>query len=198
MQRKKILILTPFPYVDEPSMGGTVTWVTGVLEELVKYKKFDIHILTVSDSIKEYTIKKRYGVTVHYEPSPKYFPALIKGTTIDNYRLLRRIRKIKPDLVHPYITLPPYGSASLFSGFPVVLSISGVVRNEAATVKYWAAELAKKAVDTSLQLHGGAGFIKDYPISGLYDDVRIFPLFEGTSEVQLLTIAKEMIKSRIL
>ena len=133
MQRKKILILTPFPYVDEPSMGGTVTWVTGVLEELVKYKKFDTHILTVSDSIKEYTIKKRYGVTVHYEPSPKYFPALIKGTTIDNYRLLRRIRKIKPDLVHPYITLPPYGSASLFSGFPVVLSISGVVRNEAAT-----------------------------------------------------------------
>lgn len=133
MERKKILILSTFPYVGEPNMGGTVTWVTGVLEELIKYKQFDIHILAPSTSVKKYTVKESHGVTVHYEPSSKRIPALIKGTTTDNYRMYRRIKKIKPDLVHPYNTMPPYGSASLFSGFPVVLSVSGVVRNEAAT-----------------------------------------------------------------
>ena len=72
------------------------------------------------------------------------------------------------------------------------------VRNEAASVKYFGPEMAFKAIDMSLQLHGGYGFIEDYPIAMFYRDVRIFRLFEGTSEIQLLTIAKEMIKSRIL
>lgn len=72
------------------------------------------------------------------------------------------------------------------------------VRNEAAAVKYFGPESAKRAVDMSVQLHGGSGYISDYPIEMFYRDVRIFPLFEGTSQIQLLTIAKEMIKSRIL
>ena len=72
------------------------------------------------------------------------------------------------------------------------------VRNEAAAVKYFAAETAFDVVDRSQQLHGGAGYIKDYPIAMLYDDVRIFRIFEGTSEVQLLSLGKEFIKSKVL
>ncbi len=72
------------------------------------------------------------------------------------------------------------------------------VRNEAAAIKYWGPELAQKVVDMSLQLHGGAGFIEDSPIARLYRDVRIFRLFEGTSEIQLLTLAKEIIKRKFI
>ncbi|MBI3004286.1 MAG: acyl-CoA dehydrogenase family protein [Ignavibacteriales bacterium] len=72
------------------------------------------------------------------------------------------------------------------------------IRNEAAAVKYSASELADQAVDAAVQLHGGAGFMQDFPIERFSRDVRVFRLFEGTSEIQLLTIAKEMIKSRFI
>lgn len=69
------------------------------------------------------------------------------------------------------------------------------VKSAAASVKYFGPELANQAVDAALQLHGGSGFIKDYPIEMFYRDIRVFRLFEGTSEVQLLTIARELLKS---
>lgn len=72
------------------------------------------------------------------------------------------------------------------------------VRDEAASVKYFATESAGRVVDMALQLHGGAGYITDSPIERFYRDVRVFRLFEGTSEVQLLTIAKEIIKKNML
>lgn len=68
------------------------------------------------------------------------------------------------------------------------------VRVDAAVVKYLGPELASKAVDMGLQLHGGSGFIEEFPIAMLYRDIRVFRLFEGTSEVQLLTIAKDLAK----
>lgn len=72
------------------------------------------------------------------------------------------------------------------------------VRNESAAVKYFAAETAFDVVDRSLQLHGGAGYIEDFPITMLYRDVRIFRIFEGTSEVQILSLGKNYIMSRVL
>ncbi|MEX1063989.1 MAG: acyl-CoA dehydrogenase family protein [Candidatus Paceibacterota bacterium] len=72
------------------------------------------------------------------------------------------------------------------------------VRNEAAMVKYMATEHAFKAVDTAVQLHGGSGFMSEYPVEMFFRDIRVWRLFEGTSEVQLLTIAKELIKTRFM
>ncbi len=71
------------------------------------------------------------------------------------------------------------------------------VRKEAAVVKYMAAELLDKAVSLSLQIHGGAGYIEDYKIARLYRDSRVNRIFEGTSEVQLLLVAKELLKENL-
>lgn len=71
------------------------------------------------------------------------------------------------------------------------------IRNEAAAVKYFAAETASEVVDRARQLHAGAGSIEDYPIAMFWRDVVIFRVFEGTSEVQALALGKELIKSKL-
>jgi acyl-CoA dehydrogenase len=45
-----------------------------------------------------------------------------------------------------------------------------------------------------VQIHGGSGYISDYAVERFYRDVRIFRLYEGTSQIQQLIIAKEMIR----
>lgn len=60
--------------------------------------------------------------------------------------------------------------------------------------KYYAAETAVWVSSKALQIHGGYGYMKDYAIERMYRDARIIPLYEGTSEVQKIVIAKEIIK----
>ena len=52
-----------------------------------------------------------------------------------------------------------------------------------------------RVADRAVQIHGGAGYIGDYGIERLYRDVRLFRLYEGTSEIQRLIIARETIKA---
>lgn len=68
------------------------------------------------------------------------------------------------------------------------------IREAAAVVKYWAAERSFEAIDIALQIHGGAGYIADYPIERIFRDIRVNRIFEGTSEIQLLLISKELLK----
>lgn len=65
---------------------------------------------------------------------------------------------------------------------------------EAAMAKYFASENAVKVCDKALQLHGGYGYMKDYAIERMYRDARIIPLYEGTTEVQKMVIARSIIK----
>ncbi|MGL5754362.1 MAG: putative isocaproyl-CoA dehydrogenase AcdB [Paraclostridium sp.] len=65
---------------------------------------------------------------------------------------------------------------------------------ESAMAKYYAAEIANEVASKSLQLHGGYGFIKDYPIERIYRDARIMTIYEGTSEVQKMVIASSILK----
>jgi len=72
-------------------------------------------------------------------------------------------------------------------------------RNEPAGMncsmaKYFAAENAVWVSSKSLQIHGGYGYMKDYAIERMYRDARIIPMYEGTSEVQKIVIAKEVLK----
>lgn len=60
---------------------------------------------------------------------------------------------------------------------------------ESAMAKYYAAEIANEVAYEALQLHGGYGFIKDYPIERIYRDARITSIYEGTSQVQQMVIA---------
>ena len=55
-------------------------------------------------------------------------------------------------------------------------------------------EFANQNAYDSLQIHGGSGFMKDYPIERIYRDARITEIYEGTSEVQHLVIAGNVIK----
>jgi acyl-CoA dehydrogenase len=65
---------------------------------------------------------------------------------------------------------------------------------EAAAAKYYASEMVGRVADRAVQLFGGAGYIADYGIERLYRDVRLFRIYEGTSQVQQLIIANETLK----
>jgi len=68
------------------------------------------------------------------------------------------------------------------------------VSRYASMAKYYAAETACYVCDLALQLHGGYGYMKDYPIERMYRDARIIRLYEGTSEIQKIIIAKDILK----
>lgn len=65
---------------------------------------------------------------------------------------------------------------------------------QASMAKLFATEKANKACYTALQLMGGAGYIKDYPLERYSRDVRITSIYEGTSEIQRVIIAREILK----
>ena len=62
----------------------------------------------------------------------------------------------------------------------------------ASMAKYWVTELQSEVVDKCLQLHGGAGYINDYPIARLYRDTRIARIFGGSNEIMKMLIARSM------
>lgn len=62
----------------------------------------------------------------------------------------------------------------------------------ASMAKLFASEAAQRATYTALQMHGGAGYIKDYPLERYARDVRLTTIYEGTSEIQRLIIAREI------
>lgn len=64
---------------------------------------------------------------------------------------------------------------------------------EAAMAKYFASEVAENAASKAIEVHGGVGFTKDYPVEKLYRDAKIGRIYEGTSNIQLLTIAKKLL-----
>lgn len=65
---------------------------------------------------------------------------------------------------------------------------------QAAMAKYYATEAAVDIVSRSLQIHGGYGYIKDYPIERMYRDVRVMTIYEGTSQVQKIVISNMLLK----
>jgi len=64
---------------------------------------------------------------------------------------------------------------------------------ESSVAKLFASEVSHRCVDQALQIHGGYGFVKDYLVEKLYRDQRITELYEGTSEVQRLVIARSIL-----
>jgi alkylation response protein AidB-like acyl-CoA dehydrogenase len=64
---------------------------------------------------------------------------------------------------------------------------------EAAMCKLYASEMAERVTSLAVNLHGGNGFVRDYPVEKLYRDAKIGQIYEGTSNLQLQTIAKQML-----
>ena len=65
---------------------------------------------------------------------------------------------------------------------------------ESAAAKYFATEMVGRVADKAVQIYGGAGYIADYGIERLYRDVRLFRIYEGTSQIQQVIIARETMK----
>ncbi|MBM3540021.1 MAG: acyl-CoA dehydrogenase [Alphaproteobacteria bacterium] len=68
------------------------------------------------------------------------------------------------------------------------------VSMEAACCKYYASEMVGRVADRAVQIYGGAGYIADYGVERFYRDVRLFRLYEGTSQIQQLVIARHMLR----
>ncbi len=64
----------------------------------------------------------------------------------------------------------------------------------ASCSKYYATEMAGRVADRAVQIHGGSGYMAEYPVERLYRDIRLLRIYEGTSQIQQLIIAKSMIK----
>jgi alkylation response protein AidB-like acyl-CoA dehydrogenase len=69
------------------------------------------------------------------------------------------------------------------------------VTRESAMAKLFASEMSVKVCGEAVQIHGGYGFIKDYPVEKFYRDVKLCTIGEGTSEIQRLVIARQLLQN---
>ncbi len=68
------------------------------------------------------------------------------------------------------------------------------ISTEAACCKYFASEMVGRVADRAVQIHGGSGYVADFAVERFYRDVRLFRLYEGTSQIQQLVIARNMLR----
>jgi acyl-CoA dehydrogenase len=68
------------------------------------------------------------------------------------------------------------------------------ITTEASCCKLFATEMVGRVADKAVQIHGGAGYMSDYAVERFYRDVRLFRLYEGTTQIQQMIIAKNMLK----
>ncbi len=69
------------------------------------------------------------------------------------------------------------------------------ISTESSACKLFATEMVGRVADRAVQIHGGAGYMAEYAVERFYRDVRLFRLYEGTSQIQQIIIARNMIKS---
>jgi len=68
------------------------------------------------------------------------------------------------------------------------------IARAASEAKLVAAETAVRVTHDALQIHGASGYVTDFPIERLYRDARVYPIFEGTSQIQRLVIARQLLR----
>jgi butyryl-CoA dehydrogenase len=84
----------------------------------------------------------------------------------------------------------------------LVLSAAGMkdrgekYTTQASMAKLFASEMVNRITGKALQIHGGYGFTKDYPVERFYRDARVFTIYEGTSEIQRVVISNQILRDR--
>jgi len=63
---------------------------------------------------------------------------------------------------------------------------------QASMAKLFASQMCERVCSAAIQIHGGYGFINDYPVEKLYRDARVFQIYDGTNEVQKIVISREL------
>jgi alkylation response protein AidB-like acyl-CoA dehydrogenase len=72
------------------------------------------------------------------------------------------------------------------------LNAGTLTAEEAAMAKWWCTELQKRVIDSCVQLHGGYGYMTEYPIARAYADARITTIYGGTTEIMKEIIGKSL------
>lgn len=110
-----------------------------------------------------------------------------------------RVQFGKPIGEHQLIQAMLADSATeTFAGRGMVLEAARLFDNgekiirQAASCKLFCSEMVGRVADRAVQIHGGAGYMQEYPVEHFYRDVRLFRLYEGTSQIQQIIIAREM------
>lgn len=67
---------------------------------------------------------------------------------------------------------------------------------EASMAKLFASEMAEQVCSDAIQVHGGYGYLSDFPVERIYRDVRVCQIYEGTSDVQKIVIGREIAAGR--
>ncbi len=90
--------------------------------------------------------------------------------------------------------------AEAYAGRTMVLEAArkmdtgATVSTEASCCKLFCAEMVGRVADRAVQIHGGAGYISEYPVERFYRDVRLFRIYEGTTQIQQIVVARNMIR----
>ena len=67
---------------------------------------------------------------------------------------------------------------------------------QASMAKLFASEMVNRVTAQAVQLHGGYGFIREYPVERYYRDARVFTIYEGTSEIQRMVISNHIFRDK--
>jgi acyl-CoA dehydrogenase len=136
-----------------------------------------LHIAAVCVGIAERLIRDSVG----YAQERKQF-----GKAIADFQLVQALIADSKTEAMAAKALVLEAAALKDAGEPITL--------EAAAAKYFASEAVGRIADRTVQIFGGAGYIADYGVERLYRDVRLFRIYEGTSQIQQLIIARETLK----
>jgi acyl-CoA dehydrogenase len=136
-----------------------------------------IHIAAVCVGVAERIIAD----TVRYAVERKQF-----GQPIANFQLIQGLLADCKTECYAARTLVVVAARRRDAGQPLTY--------EASAAKYFASEMVGRVADRAVQIHGGAGYIADYGIERYYRDVRLFRIYEGTSQIQQVIIARQMIR----
>lgn len=88
-----------------------------------------------------------------------------------------------------------YAARSMALDAAALYDANGKAPMEAACSKYYASEMVGRVADRAVQIHGGAGYMAEYAVERFYRDVRLFRIYEGTSQIQQIVIARNMLKA---
>ena len=85
------------------------------------------------------------------------------------------------------------------ASFGAVIAVysAGYARTQAASERF-ASQIAEKVASQAIEIFGGVGFTKDYPVEKLYRDAKIGRIYEGTSNMQRMTIAKNLLAKNLV
>jgi alkylation response protein AidB-like acyl-CoA dehydrogenase len=121
-----------------------------------------------------------YEAALHYAKERKAFGTTISSFQAIQWKLADNATRIEA------ARLLTYRAAYLKEG-------GARTTLESSMAKLYASEIAVKAADDCVQIHGGYGFVKDYPAEKFFRDVKLTTIGEGTSEIQRLVIARQLL-----